>query len=169
MRSSISVHITLVVIGLLLCARTGECESKRRPKRSSSSDREKLSSHGRKSFFVDPSTSLQCQASDMVVENSVMIDSKSSLASGAKFLQVEKVNFDGKSTSLVQLQESCSKICCDYEENVCDTALLSLVIGEVGGVSHCSTNLWTLKLPLFDFQRKVIDAIYSDAMKSAYL
>lgn len=103
----------------------------RRDKKSRNNENENapLSSHGRKSFFESPTSSTTCSISNMRVESNVMVDSKSSLKNGARFLRVDRVSL-GTSKKLSDLHESCSKICCEDEDG-CDTALLSLKLGEV--------------------------------------
>jgi hypothetical protein len=104
-----------------------------------------LLSHGRKSFENAAIEETLC-ASRMVAETNRMIDSKASVDNGAKFLQVEKIKSSAGSkaaASLKELNEACTALCCANEDG-CDTALLSLKLGDEGYrcyqfkcASHC--------------------------------
>ena len=62
-------------------------------------------------------------------EPNVIIDSKKSIAKGAKLLNIDYISRSTASMRLNSLQESCMDICCGNPE--CDTGLLSMKIGEV--------------------------------------
>lgn len=100
-----------------------------RDKKSRPTDQEPLSQHSRKNFFAADSST--CQASNMLPESNVMVDSKMSISNGAVFLHVEKIGMGSLAkSSLKELHMSCARVCCENEDG-CDTALLSLKLGEV--------------------------------------
>ena len=105
----------------------------RQKKSRNDEDERPLMKHSRKNYFGgESSSSSSCQLSDMKVEANVMVDSKSSTANGARYLRTEKIQSGSGSDkiSLIQMREQCGRMCCEDEDG-CDTALLSLQLGEV--------------------------------------
>ena len=63
-------------------------------------------------------------------ERNVIVDSKASIRNGAELLSpIRYISKNEASSSLNALQDKCMKLCCDSEK--CDTALLSMKIGQV--------------------------------------
>ena len=98
-----------------------------------------LFNHRRKNFFKADEEERKKQESEMnkpktcagkmSSEANVIIDTKKSLAKGAKLLNIDYISKNAATIKLNALQMSCMKICCDNSE--CDTALLSMKLGEV--------------------------------------
>lgn len=63
-------------------------------------------------------------------EHNVIVDSKASIRNGAELLTpIRYISQQEASASLNALQDKCMKLCCDSSK--CDTALLSMKIGQV--------------------------------------
>ena len=105
-----------------------------------------LPAHRRKDYLAVPSTALldtsdvatrreQCEA-NTIAERNRIIDSKNSVANGADMIDVRIISTSEATdlVTLVDLERSCMKMCCDKDE--CDSALLSLKVAHVRECLH---------------------------------
>lgn len=90
-----------------------------------------LANHRRKNFFVKDNTadSAKTCPSQMIVQASTILDSKTSIQKGAKFLRVEYIELQSAKKGLNFVQEECKRLCC--EDSACDTSLLAMKLNEV--------------------------------------
>ncbi len=111
----------------------GDYFERRKKNKPSIDDSKPLMDHRRKNGDLEserrPSNDKDTCTSKYSIETNKMIDSKTSVSKGANLISVEKVQPTSKQFSLSELQSSCMRLCCENE--LCESALLSLKIGEV--------------------------------------
>ena len=111
----------------------GEYFERRKKNKQIDDDGRPLMDHRRKNGDLEserrPSNDKDTCTSKYSIETNKMIDSKTSESKGAKLIGVEKVQPTSNQFILSDLQNSCMKLCCENE--LCESALLSLKIGEV--------------------------------------
>ncbi|RNA24532.1 Low-density lipo receptor-related 11 [Brachionus plicatilis] len=148
-----------------------DTESNFRREKKYESDTEPLLDHGRKSDPTQPS----CQSHMSLFESNRMIDTKTSVKNGAKFLGVDKIE-PAAQFSLKELQDACVKMCCSTD--FCDTGMLSLVHGQNGYrcymfkcsqhclfIKHKDYVLLRQKSPEQEFDEKNIQTGHKDNIK----
>lgn len=97
-----------------------------------------LASHRRKNFFDkdnSASGSVKTCPSQMNVQASTILDSKTSIQKGAKFLRVEYIELQSAKKGLNFVQDECKRLCC--EDSVCDTSLLAMKLNNNDNRYRC--------------------------------